>query len=91
MWAHAMSLKYKCVVTVGYPERAKSVDNTCYNSAITVYDTVDGDKLIQKEINYRQTQLDFMNEKWASPGTGFWSGNLPGLGEVTIGIGWDIM
>lgn len=91
MWAHTMSLKYKGVVTVGYPERANMVTNTCYNSAITVYGTVDGSEPIQNGINYRQTQLDYMSEVWASPGTGFWNGKLPGLGEVTIGIGWDIM
>jgi hypothetical protein len=90
MWARTMSLKYNCVVTVGYPERDRSITDTWYNSAITVYDTVDGSKFVQEEINYRQTQLDFMTQLWASAGTGFWNGKLPGLGEVTIGIGWDI-
>jgi protein N-terminal amidase len=75
---------------VGYPE---TVDISAkwpaspeyYNSAVLV--NGEGDTVG----NYRKSFLYYTDETWAlEGGNGFFSGQLPGLGHVVMGIGTDL-
>jgi len=74
------------VVTVGYPEKVDvseiwPASPEYYNSAITV--NADGETIA----NYRKTFLYCRDETWALEGLdGFYDGEIPGLGNVAIGI-----
>ncbi|KAK3359817.1 carbon-nitrogen hydrolase, partial [Lasiosphaeria hispida] len=90
LWARTTALKHDCVVIVGYPEK---VDITArwpaspeyYNSALIV--NGDGETIG----NYRKSFLYHTDETWALEGKeGFFEGNLPGLGNVALGICMDI-
>ncbi|KAK3327349.1 carbon-nitrogen hydrolase, partial [Cercophora scortea] len=90
LWARTTALKYDCVVVVGYPEK---VDVTAqwpaspeyYNSALMV--NGDGDTIA----NYRKSFLYYTDETWALEGReGFFQGDIPGLGNVAMGICMDL-
>jgi protein N-terminal amidase len=86
LWARATALKHECVVTVGYPEKVDIRDKwpaspEYYNSAITV--NADGETIA----NYRKKYLYFRDKTWALEGPdGFFYGEIPGLGNVAMGI-----
>lgn len=72
-------------MTVGYPEVTTTEPKTQYNSTVTVSPT--GVVLN----NYRKTFLYYTDETWSSEGPQrFFSGQLGGLGQVTLGICMDI-
>jgi protein N-terminal amidase len=79
-------LKYRCVVTAGYPEKADltpqwPVSPEYYNSAIIM--GADGKAIA----NYRKSSLYFTDETWALGGPdGSYDGEIAGLGNVVIGI-----
>ena len=79
-------MKYNCVVTVGYPEKADisakwPTSPEYYNSAIVVNE--DGETIA----NYRKSFLYYTDETWALEGDeGFYGGYIPGLGNTSIGI-----
>ena len=81
-----MALKYNCVVTVGYPEKADvspkwPTGPEYYNSVIVVNE--DGETIA----NYRKSFLYYTDETWALEGDeGFYGGFIPGLGKTSIGI-----
>jgi protein N-terminal amidase len=71
-------------VTVGYPEVAQNPTdismNNYYNSAVTI--NAHGEIIA----NYRKTFLYYTDETWASEGPKFFSGRVPNLGNVVMGI-----
>jgi protein N-terminal amidase len=74
-----MALKYECVVTVGYPEKA-DIPSGCYYSAIIV--NADGETIA----NYRKIFLH-SDGAWVLEGPdGFYHGVIPDLGNVAMGI-----
>jgi predicted amidohydrolase len=76
-----MALKYKCVVTVGYPEEVDISSPEYCNSAIIV--DADG-KIIA---NYRKTSIHYIGGTWALEGPdGFYNDKIPSLGNVAMGI-----
>jgi protein N-terminal amidase len=83
-WAKSAAQKYECYVTVGYPEKAKSISDPekleYYNSAITV--SPNGETVA----HYRKSFLYYTDESWAVEGTGFYFGNIGNLGNVAMGI-----
>ncbi|KAF2474235.1 N-terminal asparagine amidohydrolase-like protein [Lindgomyces ingoldianus] len=85
-WAIQTAALYKCHVTVGYPEITTTDPKTQYNSTVTVSPT--GVILT----NYRKAFLYYTDETWAieGPSRNFFSGQLGGLGNVTLGICMDI-
>ncbi|KAL6849512.1 hypothetical protein ACO1O0_009053 [Amphichorda felina] len=90
LWARTVALKYNCVVTVGYPEKADvsakwPTSPEYYNSAIVVNE--DGETIA----NYRKSFLYYTDETWALEGDeGFYGGFIPGLGKTSIGICMDL-
>lgn len=86
VWARNTALKYNCIVTAGYPEKADvteswPADPEYYNSAIVV--NGDGETVA----NYRKSFLYYTDETWALEGKGgFFEGYIPGLGNTSIGI-----
>jgi protein N-terminal amidase len=87
LWAQETARKYKCFVTVGYPEIAEigksptdSIVSRYYNSAVTV--NAEGDVIA----NYRKSFLYYTDETWALEGSGFFSGKIANLGNVAMGI-----
>ncbi|TEY66787.1 hypothetical protein BOTCAL_0132g00200 [Botryotinia calthae] len=87
-WARTTALKHNCIVTVGYPEKADSSSGStnpeCYNSAVTV------DKEGKTIANYRKSFLYYTDETWAHEGSGFFDGDIKGLGTVAMGICMDL-
>ncbi|TGO55253.1 hypothetical protein BCON_0094g00020 [Botryotinia convoluta] len=88
-WARTTALKYNCVVTVGYPEKVDEASSNrsnpeCYNSTVTV------DKEGKTIANYRKSFLYYTDETWAHEGSGFFDGNIRGLGTVAMGICMDL-
>lgn len=85
-WARTTALKHKCVVVVGYPEKAAGIleDNESakfYNSAVIVHPqgTTIG--------NYRKAFLYLTDDTWAQEGPdGFFSGEIERLGSTAMGI-----
>jgi protein N-terminal amidase len=76
-----MALKYKCVVTVGYPEKTNVTDLGYYNSAIIV--NADGETIAN-----RRNALIYYNDdkKWAlEVPNGFFDGVISSLGNVALG------
>lgn len=69
LWAQATSRRLKCFTIAGYPEISAD-DNKRYNSCIFV------DPEGTVVTNYRKTFLFETDEKWASEGSGFFSGAL---------------
>ena len=90
LWAKATALKYDCTVVVGYPEKVDPsaklpASPEYYNSAVVV--SGDGDIVV----NYRKSFLYYTDETWALEGPeGFFHGNIPGLGNVALGISTDV-
>ncbi|KAM0435244.1 hypothetical protein ACHAPT_003334 [Fusarium lateritium] len=89
LWARTIALKYNCIVTVGYPEKADvspkwPTGPEYYNSLIVV--NGDGETIA----NYRKSFLYYTDETWALEGSGFYDGVIPGLGNTSIGICMDI-
>lgn len=81
-------MEYNCVVTVGYSEKLSPINTDGYfNSAMTVYEVEEDE---YKIINYRQATLDVKGKTWTPSEKSFWAGEIPGLGRVMIGIGWDV-
>jgi protein N-terminal amidase len=86
LWARTVALKYNCVVTVGYPEKADvslkwPTGPEFYNSTIVV--NAEGETIA----NYRKAFLYYTDESWALEGNeGFFEGWIPGLGNTSIGI-----
>lgn len=90
LWARTIALKYGCSVVLGYPEK---VDVTAkwpaspeyYNSAIVINEegeTAGG---------YRKNHLYGLDETWAlEGGDGFFTGEVGGYADTTIGISMDI-
>jgi len=80
-------LKYNCVVTAGYPETVDITEKwpaspEYHNSALVVNPA--GEIIV----NYRKSHLYPSEEKWSLEGPcGFFDGELPGFGNVVIGIG----
>ncbi|KAF2181763.1 N-terminal asparagine amidohydrolase-like protein [Zopfia rhizophila CBS 207.26] len=84
-WAIEVALHYKCHVTVGYPEVTTTEPKTQYNSTVTVNPS----GVVVN--NYRKSFLYYTDETWSSEGPSrFFSGQLGGLGQVTLGICMDI-
>ncbi|KAF5875810.1 putative carbon-nitrogen hydrolase protein [Botrytis fragariae] len=88
-WARTTALKYNCIVTVGYPEKvsnpsSRSANPECYNSTVTV------DKEGKTIANYRKSFLYYTDETWAHEGSGFYDGDIRGLGTVAMGICMDL-
>lgn len=90
LWARTTALRYDCVVVVGYPEK---VDVTpkwpaspeYYNSALVV--NSDGETIA----NYRKSFLYRTDETWALEGRdGFFADEIPGVGNVAMGICMDL-
>lgn len=71
-------------MTVGYPEKATNGSDAAslasYNSTVTVSPT--GEIVA----NYRKTFLYYTDDSWATEGTGFYSGEIPTIGKVVMGI-----
>ncbi len=69
---------------IGYPEKAISTSGPAspeyYNSTVTVSPI--GDTVA----NYRKSFLYYTDDTWATEGTGFYSGEIPNLGKVALGI-----
>ncbi|KAK3308890.1 carbon-nitrogen hydrolase [Chaetomium strumarium] len=90
LWARTTALKYDCTVVVGYPEQVDvsakwPASPEFYNSAIVV--NGDGDSIG----NYRKSFLYYTDETWALEGAdGFFSGEIPRLGSVALGICTDL-
>ncbi|PSR97172.1 carbon-nitrogen hydrolase [Coniella lustricola] len=89
LWARTRALQHNTNVLVGYPEkvdtqRFQQAEPNFYNSAILV--NGDGETVA----NYRKTFLYELDEVWAQEGKGFFGGNIPGLGNMAIGICTDI-
>ncbi|KAF2012649.1 carbon-nitrogen hydrolase [Aaosphaeria arxii CBS 175.79] len=84
-WAIQVAAHYKCHVTVGYPEITTTDPPVQYNSTVTV--SPQGTILA----NYHKAFLYYTDETWSAEGpTGFFSGPLGALGQVTLGICMDI-
>ena len=78
-------MKYNCFVTVGYPEKADATPKGLakpeyYNSSVTV------NRKGETVVNYRKSFLYYTDERWALEGSGFFGGDIPGLGNVAMGI-----
>ncbi|KAK4246288.1 carbon-nitrogen hydrolase [Corynascus novoguineensis] len=90
LWAQTTALKHDCAVVVGYPEKVDVSDRSpaspeYYNSAVMV--DGDGDMVV----NYRKSFLYYTDEAWAlEGGNGFFDGEVPGLGNVALGICTDL-
>ncbi|CAG8951966.1 hypothetical protein HYFRA_00000701 [Hymenoscyphus fraxineus] len=89
LWARTTALKYNCIVTAGYPEKVDikakwPASPEYYNSAITV--NAEGETVA----NYRKSFLYYTDETWALEGSGFYSGEIDGLGNVAMGICMDL-
>ncbi|TQS32210.1 hypothetical protein Golomagni_07482, partial [Golovinomyces magnicellulatus] len=90
LWARTMALKYNCNVSVGYPEKVDvsgkwPTGPEYYNSNIIV--NGDGETVA----NYRKAFLYHTDETWALEGDeGFYSGFVPDLGHISIGMCMDI-
>ncbi|ORY71510.1 carbon-nitrogen hydrolase [Pseudomassariella vexata] len=90
LWARTTALKYNCVVAAGYPEKVDvsqkwPTSPEYYNSAILVNE--DGETIG----NYRKSHLYYTDETWALEGSdGFYSGHIPGVGNVSMGICMDL-
>ncbi|APA08298.1 hypothetical protein SS1G_13215 [Sclerotinia sclerotiorum 1980 UF-70] len=88
-WARTIALKHNCIVTVGYPEKVDHFSRVSarpeyYNSAVTV--NKEGEPIV----NYRKSFLYYTDETWAHEGSGFFSGEIDGLGKVAMGICMDL-
>ncbi|KAK6606632.1 carbon-nitrogen family protein [Botrytis cinerea] len=84
-WARTAALRHNCIVTVGYPEKvgdlsSGSTNPKCYNSTVTM------DKDGKTIANYRKSFLYYTDETWAHEGSGFFDGDIEGLGTVAMGI-----
>ncbi|KAH8598097.1 carbon-nitrogen hydrolase [Bisporella sp. PMI_857] len=89
LWARTAALKYNCYVTAGYPEKVDvspkwPASPEYYNSTVMV--NPDGETVA----HYRKTFLYYTDETWALEGTGFYSGSIPDLGDVAMGICMDL-
>ncbi|KAH6854299.1 carbon-nitrogen hydrolase [Chaetomium sp. MPI-CAGE-AT-0009] len=90
LWAQTTALKHDCTVVAGYPEKVDVSANwpaspEYYNSALIV--NGDGDTVG----NYRKSFLFYTDETWAlEGGSGFFKGNIAGLGNVALGICTDL-
>ncbi|KAL2138120.1 hypothetical protein VTI28DRAFT_7453 [Corynascus sepedonium] len=90
LWAQTTALKHDCAVVVGYPEKVDVSDKSpaspeSYNSAVMV--DGDGDMVV----NYRKSFLYYTDEAWAvEGGNSFFDGEVPGLGNVALGICTDL-
>ncbi|TKA66402.1 hypothetical protein B0A49_08958 [Cryomyces minteri] len=81
-WAQATARRFKCHVTVGYPE---ITEEHHYNSAVTVSPA----GLVIA--NYRKSFLYYTDMTWADEGDhGFFAGSLGALGNAAMGICMDI-
>ncbi|KAK5169253.1 hypothetical protein LTR04_005996 [Oleoguttula sp. CCFEE 6159] len=81
-WAQATARRFKCHVTVGYPE---TTGEHYYNSAVTVSPA----GLVIA--NYRKSFLYYTDMIWADEGDyGFFAGPLGALGNAAMGICMDI-
>jgi protein N-terminal amidase len=89
-WAARAAQRYRCYVTVGYPERStkkhpNGVDFMNFNSQVTVLPS--GEVLS----NYRKRFLYYTDETWASEGDkGFYYGAVDGIGCIAMGVCMDI-
>jgi protein N-terminal amidase len=88
-WAARAAQRYRCYVTVGYPERSTKKhpndDFMNFNSQVTVLPS--GEVLS----NYRKRFLYYTDETWASEGDkGFYYGAVDGIGCIAMGICMDI-
>jgi protein N-terminal amidase len=82
-WAIKTAIKLNCHVVAGYAERSEG--EKLYNSAVFV--SPQGEILA----NYRKHHLYYVDEEWALEGEdGFWTGDVPGLGRVALGICMDL-
>ena len=90
LWAQTTALKHDCTVVVGYPEKVDVSANwpaspEYYNSALII--NGDGDTVG----NYRKSFLFYTDETWAlEGGSGFFKGDIAGLGNVALGICTDL-
>jgi predicted amidohydrolase len=90
LWAQTTALKHDCTVVVGYPEKVDVSVNwpaspEYYNSALII--NGDGDTVG----NYRKSFLFYTDETWAlEGGSGFFKGDIAGLGNVALGICTDL-
>lgn len=90
LWARTASLKQKCFVVAGYPERCKNAN--AWSATPQHYDSAivtgrDGKTIA----NYRKTFLYSTDEAWSREGErGFFDASIDGLGNTTIGISVDI-
>ncbi|KAL9128732.1 MAG: hypothetical protein Q9217_002639 [Psora testacea] len=78
IWAHQTAAKYRCLVSVGYPElltlpasrevvdKGGTEDSVAYNSTVTM--SPDGEVLA----HYRKTHLYYTDEGWATEGPEGW-------------------
>lgn len=57
-----------------------SIDPECHNSLMIINPS--GEMIA----NYRKTHLYYTDETWASEGSGFYAGEISGLGAVSAGI-----
>ena len=90
LWAQNTALNHDCAVVVGYPEKVDvsaqwPASPEYYNSALVV--NGDGDMVG----NYRKSFLYYTDETWALEGPdGFFTRNIPKLGNVALGICTDL-
>ena len=81
LWARSTALKYNCHVAAGYPEKVPtSREHKCFNSTILV--NREGETVT----NYRKVFLHDADKVWAQEGEGFYSGSMPEMGKVCLGI-----
>lgn len=95
-WARSRARALGCVVVAGYPEKAEGGDGAAeqpgeaspsrhFNAATVV------DKTGRAVANYRKAFLYYTDETWATEGgSGFFHGDIAGLGRVALGICMDI-
>jgi protein N-terminal amidase len=94
-WAKETAQRYRCFVTVGYPEKVPGCVNQeqmqrNYNSTVTV------DPAGEVVAHYRKRFLYYTDETWALEGdnseaaSGFYTGHIPGVGPVSMGICMDL-
>ncbi|GAB7362431.1 hypothetical protein MBLNU230_g2753t1 [Neophaeotheca triangularis] len=87
-WATSTAQRYKCYVTVGYPEKTtpdETGTSKNYNALVTVSPAG------EITAHYRKSFLYYTDETWAAEGdSSFYNGTLNSLGNVSMGICMDI-
>ncbi|KAI5806481.1 carbon-nitrogen hydrolase [Peziza echinospora] len=89
VWARSIARRLRCFVSVGYPEYTSGPPSNPqamqrYSSAVLV--SPQGNVVT----NYRKSFLFSTDETWATEGQGFFAGDVPGIGNMAMGICMDL-